>query len=243
MARWPSAALLVPWPGSSSPRSSSMTGASSRPGSRLPMRSRSTTIRGTRYARVRLLTSLAFATATIIAGYIYDRTGLRAGVRRLRRGGPADGRPPRSWLPDVARADLTIHDRSIAARPPTDAAVTSTRRRRIDSGRARGASDRSAWPCASSRGMRLVLDRRRAAPCRASSRASRSSGCASSRSAGRRRTSPSRPAGAQRSRSRRCSAAMWVARRIGLRGTVRRQRAHLQSFLRVLDRDRPFRRC
>ena len=70
-------------------------------------------LRGRDYARVRLFTSLGFAVATILAGFLYDRTGytpafvLFAGATVVMLIGT-------SFLPDVGRADLAAHRRRAA---------------------------------------------------------------------------------------------------------------------------------
>lgn len=77
-------------------------------------------LRGRDYARVRLFTSLGFAVATILSGFLYDRTGywpafvlfaLAAAVMLVAS----------LFLPDVARADLAAHRRRAAATTATDA--------------------------------------------------------------------------------------------------------------------------
>ena len=71
-------------------------------------------LRGRDYARVRLFTSLGFAVATILSGFLYDRTGywpafvlfaLAGGVMLIAS----------LFLPDVDRADLAAHRRRAAA--------------------------------------------------------------------------------------------------------------------------------
>ena len=82
-----------------------------------------TTIRGRDYARVRLLTSLAFAAATIISGFIYDRTGYALAFVIFAVAALAMGAAT-LWIPDIARADLDAHG---PARGP--AAPSAARRR------------------------------------------------------------------------------------------------------------------
>lgn len=65
-------------------------------------------LRGRDYGRVRLLTSLSFAVATIIAGFVYNETGYAAafvlfGLAALAMALAA------AWVPDVARANLAVH--------------------------------------------------------------------------------------------------------------------------------------
>ena len=78
-------------------------------------------LRGRDYARVRLFTSLGFAVATILSGFLYDRTGywpafvLFALAAAVMLGASL-------FLPDVARADLAAHRRRTAA----SASSTST---------------------------------------------------------------------------------------------------------------------
>lgn len=86
-------------------------------------------IRGTAYARVRLLTSLAFATATVIAGFAYDRTGYWLAFVIFAAAALVMAAVT-LWLPDVGRADLTAHGRAAAAPTAADAATTAGSRRR-----------------------------------------------------------------------------------------------------------------
>ena len=71
-------------------------------------------LRGRDYGRVRLLTSLSFAIATIVAGFIYNVTGYAAafvlfGLAALSMAVIA------AWVPDVKRADLAAHARRAGA--------------------------------------------------------------------------------------------------------------------------------
>ena len=88
------------------------------------------------YARVRLLTSLSFATGAVAAGFLYNETGYRpafvicavfAIVMALAS----------TRIPDVGRADLSAHrtvpqDPSAASVSPSDLAVRIGRRRDPD---------------------------------------------------------------------------------------------------------------
>ena len=72
-------------------------------------------LRGRDYGRVRLLTSLSFAVATIVAGFLYNVAGYRAafvlfGLAALALALAA------AFVPDVARADLDEQARSAGAR-------------------------------------------------------------------------------------------------------------------------------
>ena len=72
-------------------------------------------LRGRDYGRVRLLTSLSFSIATIVAGFLYNVAGYRAafvlfGLASLALALAA------AFVPDVARADLDEHARSAGAR-------------------------------------------------------------------------------------------------------------------------------
>jgi MFS transporter, PPP family, 3-phenylpropionic acid transporter len=73
--------------------------------------------RGIRYGRIRWLTSLSFAIATIVAGFIYRQAGygtafvIAAGTALVMAGASLG-------IPDVARADLAAHDRSSSTMPP-----------------------------------------------------------------------------------------------------------------------------
>jgi MFS transporter, PPP family, 3-phenylpropionic acid transporter len=80
-------------------------------------------IRGRDYARVRLLTSFSFATATIVTGFIYDRTGyaLAFAIFALAAVGMAVAT---LWVPDIERADLAAH-------APPRAGSPGRRRRRL----------------------------------------------------------------------------------------------------------------
>jgi MFS family permease len=74
-------------------------------------------LRGRDYGRVRLLTSLSFSVTSIIAGFVYNETGYGAafvafGVAALAMAIVA------AFVPDVARADLAAHTRSLGAKPP-----------------------------------------------------------------------------------------------------------------------------
>jgi PPP family 3-phenylpropionic acid transporter len=65
-------------------------------------------LRGRDYGRVRLLTSLSFSVASILAGFLYNETGYRAafvvfGLAALAMTLAA------AFVPDVARADLSAH--------------------------------------------------------------------------------------------------------------------------------------
>jgi PPP family 3-phenylpropionic acid transporter len=65
-------------------------------------------LRGRDYGRIRLLTSLSFAVASIVAGFIYNQAGYTAsfvlfGLATLALALSA------AWVPDVARADLAAH--------------------------------------------------------------------------------------------------------------------------------------
>ena len=67
-------------------------------------------LRGRDYGRIRLLTSLSFAVASIVAGFLYNVTGYGAafvlfGLAALSMAIAA------AWLPDVKRADLAAHAR------------------------------------------------------------------------------------------------------------------------------------
>ena len=71
-------------------------------------------LHGRDYGRVRLLTSLSFAVATIAAGFIYNVTGYAAafvlfGLAALAMAVIA------AWVPDVQRADLAAHARRAGA--------------------------------------------------------------------------------------------------------------------------------
>jgi MFS transporter, PPP family, 3-phenylpropionic acid transporter len=71
-------------------------------------------LRGRDYGRVRLLTSLSFAVATIVAGFIFNATGYAAafvlfGLAALSMVVIA------AWIPDVKRADLAAHARRAGA--------------------------------------------------------------------------------------------------------------------------------
>ena len=71
-------------------------------------------LHGRDYGRVRLLTSLSFAVATIVAGFVYNITGYAAafvlfGLAALSMAVIA------AWLPDVKRADLAAHARRAGA--------------------------------------------------------------------------------------------------------------------------------
>ena len=75
-------------------------------------------LRGRDYGRVRLLTSLSFAIATIVAGFLYNVTGYDAafvlfGLAALAMTVAA------AFVPDVARADLDAQARSVGARRGT----------------------------------------------------------------------------------------------------------------------------
>ena len=67
--------------------------------------------RSSEYARVRLLTSFAFAAATLVAGFLYDRTGY--GLAFILFAGAAVAMAIATlWLPDVGKADLAAHART-----------------------------------------------------------------------------------------------------------------------------------
>lgn len=71
-------------------------------------------LRGRDYGRVRLLTSLSFSVAAIVAGFLYNVTGFGAafvlfGLAALAMTVAA------AFVPDVARADLDAHARSAGA--------------------------------------------------------------------------------------------------------------------------------
>ena len=73
-------------------------------------------LRGRDYGRVRLLTSLSFSVASILAGFLYNGTGYQAafvvfGLAALALAIAA------AFVPDVARADLSAH-RGPAGTPP-----------------------------------------------------------------------------------------------------------------------------
>jgi PPP family 3-phenylpropionic acid transporter len=74
-------------------------------------------LRGRDYGRVRLLTSLSFSVASILAGFLYNETGYRAafvvfGLAALAMTLAA------AFVPDVARADLSAHRGPAGASPP-----------------------------------------------------------------------------------------------------------------------------
>ncbi len=74
-------------------------------------------LRGRDYGRVRLLTSLSFSVASILAGFLYNETGYRAafvlfGLAALAMTLAA------AFVPDVARADLSAHRGPAGAPPP-----------------------------------------------------------------------------------------------------------------------------
>ncbi len=74
-------------------------------------------LRGRDYGRVRLLTSLSFSVATIVAGFIYNETGYGAafvlfGLAALAIAVAA------AFVPDVPRADLAAHVRSTGRPAP-----------------------------------------------------------------------------------------------------------------------------
>lgn len=71
-------------------------------------------LRGRDYARVRLFTSLGFAVAAVLAGQLYDRTGYAAAFVLFALAALAMTIAAAS-LPDVARADLDAHRRSVPA--------------------------------------------------------------------------------------------------------------------------------
>ncbi len=86
-------------------------------------------LRGRDYARVRLFTSLGFAVATILSGFLYDRTGywpafvlfaLAAAVMLVAS----------LFLPDVDRADLAAHRRRAAAAAESSSSAPSRQRTR-----------------------------------------------------------------------------------------------------------------
>lgn len=74
-------------------------------------------LRGRDYARVRLFTSLGFAVATILSGFLYDRTGYWPAFVLFALAG-AVMLIASLFLPDVARADLAAHRRSAAVEAP-----------------------------------------------------------------------------------------------------------------------------
>jgi PPP family 3-phenylpropionic acid transporter len=65
-------------------------------------------VRGRDYARIRLLTSLAFAVAAIGAGFVYDRTGYSPAYAMF-AGFAVVTAVAAAWVPDVGRADLAAH--------------------------------------------------------------------------------------------------------------------------------------
>ncbi len=71
-------------------------------------------LRGRDYARVRLFTSLGFAVATILSGFLYDRTGYWPAFVLFALAG-AVMLIASLFLPDVDRADLAAHRRRAAA--------------------------------------------------------------------------------------------------------------------------------
>lgn len=73
-------------------------------------------IRGRDYARVRLLTSFSFAAATIVTGFIYDRTGYALAFAIFALAAVAMAIAT-LWVPDIERADLAAHAPVRAASP------------------------------------------------------------------------------------------------------------------------------
>lgn len=65
-------------------------------------------LRGRDYGRIRLLTSVSFAVASIAAGFIYNETGYAAAFILFGLGALAMALAA-AWVPDVARADLAAH--------------------------------------------------------------------------------------------------------------------------------------
>ncbi len=66
------------------------------------------TVRGREYGRVRLLTSLSFAIATIVAGFLYDRTGYAPAYLGLAAAAMVMA-VAAAFVPDMERADLRTH--------------------------------------------------------------------------------------------------------------------------------------
>lgn len=86
-------------------------------------------LRGRDYARVRLFTSLGFAVATILSGFLYDRTGYWPAFVLFALAG-AVMLIASLFLPDVERADLAAHRRrAAAAAAPSPSAPTHQKTR------------------------------------------------------------------------------------------------------------------
>jgi PPP family 3-phenylpropionic acid transporter len=84
------------------------------------------------YARVRTLTSLGFATAAIVAGFVYDATGYGTAFV-LFAGGALVMAIAAIFVRDTARADLARH-RGATAAEATSGTADAPRRRRIGLG-------------------------------------------------------------------------------------------------------------
>ena len=87
-------------------------------------------VRGRDYAKVRTLTSLGFAAAAIIAGFVYDRTGYETAFALFVVGAIVMA-VAAAFVRDTARADLAHHRAAVASGATDQDAGASTTRRRF----------------------------------------------------------------------------------------------------------------